>query len=99
MATDPLKHHDACLTPAERFALTSEAMARGDETEADRLEDACPKHSYHLEDPEYRDRMKRAYMIALMVCLNMREKGWPRSGWRRPSPRWRRRTSGGGRSC
>ena len=54
MSSDPLKHHYACLTPAERFALTIEAMARGDENEADRLEDACPTHSYHMHDPEYR---------------------------------------------
>jgi hypothetical protein len=73
MAADPLKHHYACLTPAERFALTIEAMARGDENDADRLEGACPKHHYHLDDLEYRDRMKRAYIIALMVCLNVRE--------------------------
>ena len=72
MAADPLKHHYGCLTPSERFALTIEAMARRDENEADRLEDACPTHNYHLQDLEYRDRMKRAYLIALMVCLNMR---------------------------
>jgi hypothetical protein len=73
MAADPLKHHYACLTAPERFALTIEAMARGDENEADRLEDACPTHSYHMHDLEYRDRMRRAYLIALMVSLNMRE--------------------------
>jgi hypothetical protein len=73
MATDPIKHHYGCLTPAERFALTIEAMARGDENEADKLEDSCPRHAYRMEDQEYRDRMRRAYIIALMVSLNMRQ--------------------------
>ncbi len=43
MASDPLVRHYGSLTPAERFSLTVEAMARGDEKEADRLEDACPR--------------------------------------------------------
>ena len=73
MASDPLNHHYGALTAPERFALTIEAMARGDEAEADKLEDACPTHTYQLHDLEYRDRMKRAYLIALMVSLNMRQ--------------------------
>jgi hypothetical protein len=73
MASDPLKHHYGCLTAPERFALTIEAMARGDEVEADKLEDSCPSHNYHMHDLEYRDRMRRAYLIALMVSLNMRQ--------------------------
>jgi hypothetical protein len=33
----------AVLTPAERFALSVEAMARRDDADPDRLEDSCPK--------------------------------------------------------
>jgi hypothetical protein len=73
MATDPLKHHYACLTPAERFALTIEAMARGDEAEADRLEDACPKFDYRHNDAEFRDRMQRSYTIALLATVNLQK--------------------------
>jgi hypothetical protein len=61
------------LDPPERLTLLVEAMARGDEAEADRLEDACPAHNYHLQDLEYRDRMRRAYTISLLVTLNMRQ--------------------------
>jgi hypothetical protein len=50
-----------------------EAMARGDEVECDRLEDSCPRGLYRCEDPSFRDRMRRAYMIAATVVLNMRE--------------------------
>ena len=73
MPTDPLKNHYACLTPAERFALTVEAMARGDRAEADRLEDACPKLDYRHNDAEFRDRMQRSYTIALLAMVNLQK--------------------------
>lgn len=73
MATDPLARQYGALTAAERFSLMIEALARGDENDADRLEDSCPQKYYHMDDHEFRDRMKRAYLIALMVCLNMRQ--------------------------
>jgi hypothetical protein len=37
-----------------------------------RLEDSCPTHTYRCVDAEFRDRMRRAYSIAVTVCLNMR---------------------------
>jgi hypothetical protein len=61
------------LTPHERFVLTVEAMARKDDVEADRLADSCPRKVYRVEDAEFRDRIRRAYAIAMTVCLNMRE--------------------------
>ena len=73
MAADPLKHHYACLTAAERFALTVEAMARGDENEADRLEDACPRLAYSHADAEFRDRLQRSYTLALLAMLNLQK--------------------------
>ena len=73
MSSDPLKHRYGCLTPSERFALTIEAMARRDEAEADRLEDACPRLTYSHADAEFRDRMHRSYTIALLAMVNLQK--------------------------
>jgi hypothetical protein len=73
MPADPMSRHYAALTPPERFVLLVEAMARRDEREADRLQDTCPQRVYRTDDAEFRDRMRRAYMITATVCLNMRE--------------------------
>jgi hypothetical protein len=70
---DPLSRNYKVLKPHERFTLTLEAMARGDEVEADRLEDTCPRLNYNLEDREYRDRMHRAYLITLMAWGNLQK--------------------------
>jgi hypothetical protein len=64
-------HHYTTLSAQERFALLLEAMARRDEVEADRLEETCPRFTYRAEDQAFRDRMRRAYMIASRVCLNI----------------------------
>ena len=69
---DPLSRNYAVLTPPERFALIVEAWARDDRDEADRLDDTCPKGDYRHNDAEFRDRMQRAYLIALLACLNLR---------------------------
>src|SRR5687767_12351538 len=72
MAADAMSRHYQALTAAERFALTVETLARRDVAEADRLEDSCPHFTYRQEDQEYRDRVRRAVMIATLACLNMR---------------------------
>ena len=72
MASDPLSRNYAQLDGKERFVLLLEAMARKDEAEADRLEDSCPRLVYRQDDPEFRDRMKRAYLIAMLVTINIR---------------------------
>jgi hypothetical protein len=69
---DAMTRQYEALTLHERFVLTIEAMARGDEVECNRLEDTCPRFTYRAEDAEFRDRMRRAYGIASRVCLNMR---------------------------
>lgn len=71
MAAKLADGHYGRLTGQERFALMVEAMARGDEREADRLEETCPKQAYRCEDPEFRDRMRRAYMIASQAWMGM----------------------------
>ena len=47
-------------------------MARGDGNDADKLEDTCPRHSYRLHDLEFRHRLQRAYVIALLVTINLK---------------------------
>jgi hypothetical protein len=69
---DALSRNYAQLKGPERFALMLEAMARGDEAEADRLEETCPRHGYTIDDPEFRDRMKRAYAITTLVTINLK---------------------------
>jgi hypothetical protein len=64
--------HYGALSAHERFALTVEAMARRDDSEADRLGDTCPRCTYRAEDQAFRERMRLAHMIASRVCLNMR---------------------------
>jgi hypothetical protein len=61
------------LTAAERFTLTLEALARGDRADADRLEDTCPKQTYSDNDAEFRDRLQRSYVIALLAMVNLQK--------------------------
>ena len=69
---DALSRNYAVLTAPERFTLMVEAMARGDEAEADRLEDTCPQLACRMDDIEFRDRMRRLYTIAMMVTINLK---------------------------
>ena len=50
-----------------------EAMARGDEAEADRLEDTCPKLDYRHNDCAFRDRLQRSYTLALLASVNLQK--------------------------
>ena len=69
---DALSRNYKALKSHERFVLTLESMARGDESDAYRLEDTCPLREYRMDDIDFRDRMKRAYLIALLVTINLR---------------------------
>ena len=73
MASDPMVRHYALLTPQERFPLVVEAMARGDEAEAGRLEGTCPRLYYRHSDAEFRDRLQRAYLITLLAWGNLQK--------------------------
>src|SRR5436305_41128 len=70
---DALARNYRVLTPPERFSLMVEALARDDQTEADRLEDTCPKLNYSHNDAEFRDRLQRSYTIALLMCVNLQK--------------------------
>lgn len=73
MHADVVAKQYAALDPHERFRLVVEAMARGDTIEEGRLDDACPRRVYRMDDRDYRLRMKASFTIAVTTCLNMRE--------------------------
>jgi len=64
------KFYDA-FTPAERFQLVIEALARGDEQEVRRLVRSCPHHTYTIIDAAYTDRMHTADSIVQAVALDL----------------------------
>jgi hypothetical protein len=57
--------------PEERFRLTIEALARGDEEEAERLSESCPRRTYTMNDLAYVARMRAGLQITLAVCLDL----------------------------
>jgi hypothetical protein len=59
------------FTPVERFRLTIEALARGDEQEAELLSDSCPRRTYAMNDLAYGDRIRGSLQITMMVCLDL----------------------------
>src|SRR4051812_47749143 len=59
------------LTGEERFRLMLEAMARGDEREAERLEQTCPQHTYRCDDDAFRARMQRIHLYAMYHALEV----------------------------
>jgi len=59
------------FAPEERFRLTLEALARGDEGEAERLSESCPRRTYTMNDLAYGHRMRAGLQITLVVCLDL----------------------------
>jgi hypothetical protein len=55
--------------PEERFRLTLEALARGDEQEAKRLSGSCPLRTYTMKDVAYSDRLHASRQITTIVYL------------------------------
>jgi hypothetical protein len=80
MNSDPVAKQYAVLDPHERFTLVIDAMARGDLEEEGRLDDACPRRVYRMDDRDYRLRMRTSFTISVTQCLNMREdlSDWPK---------------------
>ncbi len=63
--------------PQERFALYLAALARGDETEAQRLLRTCPVLVYRETDGQFSDRVVRSEWLALAVMADtQRLLGW-----------------------
>jgi hypothetical protein len=69
--TKALARHYDRLEPDERFRLVVEAVARGDEQEADRLAAACPRKVYRVIDAEYGDRIRVSSEIVSGVVLDL----------------------------
>jgi hypothetical protein len=55
--------------PEERFRLTLEALARGDEREAKRLSESCPLRTYTIKDLAYCDRLRASRQISTIAYL------------------------------
>ncbi len=53
--------------PEERFRLTLEALARGDEREAKRLSESCPLRTYMIKDLAYCDRLRASRQITTIA--------------------------------
>ncbi len=66
----PGKFYDR-FSAHERFRLVVEAKARGDEEEAERLADSCPRYTYKMNDAAYGDRMRASLEITIIVCLDL----------------------------
>jgi hypothetical protein len=64
------RHYDA-LSGAERFVAAIEAMARGDEEEERRLDDACPRAAYTIDEPAYRDRMSHSFAASAIAAMSV----------------------------
>lgn len=54
------------FTPIERAQLTFAALSRGDEPEATRLWQTCPRHTYKTLDVEYTLRVNTLIMLGSM---------------------------------
>jgi hypothetical protein len=61
----------AAVTPEERFRLTMEARARGDEAEYRRLWDNTPRKTYTMRDAGVADRLQAVDTLALVVLLEL----------------------------
>jgi hypothetical protein len=70
-ATAKLGKHYEALGGAERFVAVIEAMARGDEAEERRLDDACPRAAYTIDEPGYRDRMSVSFTASAIAAMSV----------------------------
>jgi hypothetical protein len=55
------------LTGEERFRLCIEALYRGDESEASRLNEECPRERYSMNQGAYTDRLRASREIVNML--------------------------------
>lgn len=63
---DPAKLYDR-LTPDERLRLWVRASDRGDEPDADRLLESCPRFSYTCRDFAFNERIEGCVLIGTVV--------------------------------
>jgi hypothetical protein len=72
MSTGPVTKLYEQFEPAERLTLMLEAMARGDEGEAERLGGSCPRGSYTQRDVRFTERVDTAFDIMAIACVDLR---------------------------
>jgi len=72
VGTAKLQKHYSLLDGRERTVAVLEAMARGDAAEEERLDDACPRGTYEVDDPSYRRRMSYAATATQLPCGSVR---------------------------
>ena len=58
--------------PPERLTLLLQAMARRDDAEVDRLTASCPRRSYTQNDARYDDRVRLAFDLLAVTCIDLR---------------------------
>jgi hypothetical protein len=63
----------ARLRVQERFQLTVEALARGDEQEAERLANTCPRKTYTMNDVAFSERFRASQLISSYVYAELVE--------------------------
>jgi hypothetical protein len=56
----------------ERLTLAMEALARGDQAEADRLAGSCPRKQYTMREAAYGNRLDTAFDIMCIACIDLR---------------------------
>jgi hypothetical protein len=59
------------LAPEERFTLVIEALSRGDDEEAFRLADSCPRKGYTMNELAYGNRVLASRDITMVLCLDL----------------------------
>ena len=59
------------LTAEERYRLVVEALARGDEQEAERLMNTCPRKTYTMNDLACTERLRASQLITMSVCAEL----------------------------
>lgn len=59
------------ITPDERFKLTMEAEARGDEEERKRLVKSCPKKDYRMNDAAFTNRIDAAEALTTAFVIDI----------------------------
>ena len=59
------------FAPEERFRLTVEALARGDEKEVERLSDSCSRSTLTMNDPVYVNRVRAGLQMTMTIFLDL----------------------------
>ena len=71
MRKDRLATYYDRFDPEERFRLTLEALARGDEEEVERLSDSCSRSTFAMNDPAYVNRVRAGLQMTMTIFLDL----------------------------